>query len=609
MCGIIGYTGNEDAVPHLLRGLSSLEYRGYDSAGVAFFEDNALHTIKTKGRIPTLKQKLQNEPRAGISRCGIGHTRWATHGAPSDINAHPHGTARVMIVHNGIIENYTQIRQHLEEKGYRFVSETDTEAAALLIDELYGECGDPLTAIRNAGRKLSGSYAIAAIFQGHPETVYAIRKDNPLIVAHGAAGSVLASDITAIRPYASSFTRLSDGDAAVLTPNDITFYNQSGKRIEKPAEQADWDVESAQKGGYPHFMLKEIHEQPQAVLKTVRPRITDGLADPQLRLSEEQLRALDKIHIVGCGTAMHAGMIGKVALEKLARIPVEVEIASEFRYQNPILNPNDLAIVISQSGETADTLAALRLAKSAGIYTFAIVNVAGSTIAREADDVFYTFAGPEIAVASTKAYAVQLCALYLIALKIARIRGTLSEHDAKKYAAELVNDVPRQIQKAMERESLYAKMADRYKDHSSMFFIGRGIDRAIAEEAALKIKEISYIHCEAYAAGELKHGTISLISDGVPVVAFANDRTLFEKTLSNIKEVRARGARVLLICREDFDVPPDIAQDILRVPALSDLFMPLPCAVVFQLFAYYCSVYLGNDVDKPRNLAKSVTVE
>ena len=611
MCGIIGYTGSENAVPKLLEGLSALEYRGYDSTGIALTGDSQdLKVVKSKGRLVLLAEKISSLPEELTSNCGIGHTRWATHGEPSDVNSHPHGTPRVYIVHNGIIENFAEVKRFLEGKGYVFESETDTETAAKLIDYFYCQTNDPVSAISEAIKRLAGSYAIGAVFAKYPGKIYATRKDNPLIVAVSQIGNFIASDIPAVLKYTNKYYRIDEGEIAVITSSDVTVLSKNLAPVEKPLEQADWDIEAAEKGGYPHFMIKEIHEEPDALIKTVRPRVKNGMPDFNIpELTDEKLASFERIHIVACGTAMHAGLVGKFAVENLARIPANVEIASEFRYKNPILSKKDLAIIISQSGETADTLAALRLAKSEGVYTLAIVNVAGSSIAREADSVIYTWAGPEIAVASTKAYTVQIAVMYLFALRLAYACKRISKEQTETYTTELLDVAPQMIQKALDLESKCAKIAKKYKDNSSIFFIGRGADHALSMESALKLKEISYIHCEAYAAGELKHGTISLITTGTPVFALANYDGLYEKMISNIKEVRARGAKVMLMCKEGISVPDGVADDILSVPQMSELFMPIPSATLSQLIAYYTSLYLGCDVDKPRNLAKSVTVE
>lgn len=610
MCGIIGYTGSENAVPRLLEGLSALEYRGYDSAGIAVFEgNNSILCVKSKGRLALLREKISSDYKDLTSMCGIGHTRWATHGEPSDRNSHPHGTKRVMIVHNGIIENYAELKVKLTNLGYSFESETDTETAAKLVDLMYEQTKDPVLAMQKAAKELSGSYAIGAVFADFPGVIYAMRKDNPLIIALSENGNFIASDIPAFLRYTRNYLRIDEGEVAVITKENVTVYNGEDV-VEKSTETAEWDMEAAEKGGFDHFMLKEIHEEPDAIVKTLRPRIKDGMPDFGVaELDDKKLASFDRIHIVACGTAMHAGLIGKYAAEALARVPVNVEIASEFRYKNPILGKNDLMVIISQSGETADTLAALRLAKENGVYTLAIVNVTGSSIAREADSVIYTWAGPEIAVASTKAYSVQLSVMYMFALRLAYAKGALCEADVKKYVDELYNDIPKAVEKILSSKDAFVEIGKKYKDNEHIFFIGRGADYALSMEASLKLKEISYIHCEAYAAGELKHGTISLVTDGTPVFALANYDDLFEKMISNIKEVHARGARVILVCREGTQVPEGVADDILRVPDVSPLFMPVLAATATQLIAYYTALALECDIDKPRNLAKSVTVE
>lgn len=610
MCGIIGYSGNENAVPKLIYGLKALEYRGYDSAGIAVFEKDGITTVKAKGRIQNVENKLNAEYPALVSPCGIGHTRWATHGEPSDINSHPHGTENLMLVHNGIIENYISLKNFLTEQGYTFVSQTDTEVAAKIIDYYYKATRDPFRAIRSALEKISGSYAFGILFADYPDTIFATRKDSPLIVAVSDKGNYIASDIPAVLKHTNRYYQLEQGEIAVVKADSVEVFDQNQKPVQKTLKVADWDIDAAEKGGYEHFMIKEIHEEPSAVVKTVRPRVKDGLPNLGLpELSDEKLCSFERIHMVACGTAMHAGLIGKTAVEKLARIPVEVEIASEFRYKNPILGKKDLVIIISQSGETADTLAALRLSKERGAYTLAVVNVAGSSIAREADSTLYTWAGPEISVASTKAYTVQAALLYLFAIKLALCAETLSEEKAKELLNKLLCDVPQAIEKAFALSDLTESIAKKYKNVHDLFFIGRGLDYDTAQEASLKLKEISYIHSEAYAAGELKHGTISLITDGTPVVAICTQDALYDKMVSNIKEVRARGAKVILLCKEGAHGTSDIADDVVVLPETDELFMPIPTMTVLQLFAYYTSVLLGCDVDKPRNLAKSVTVE
>ena len=606
MCGIVGYVGKRSAQDVLLDGLEKLEYRGYDSAGVALALDGGIRVVKAKGRLTALRERLAAQQLAQ-SFCGIGHTRWATHGEPSDVNSHPHSTPRVSIVHNGIIENYGLLKERLIAKGYTFQSETDTEVLVKLIDSCY--TGDPLRALQQALAKVRGSYALAVLFRDYPDTVFAVKRESPLIVGWGEGENFVASDIPALLKYTRKYSVLEEGDMAVCTAEGIRFYNEFGEPVEREVLTADWDMEAAEKGGYPHFMLKEINEQPAAITATVSPRVEDGL--PVLRipeLTDEVLRNIGAVHLVACGTAMHAGMVGKTAIEALARVPAEVDIASEFRYRDPILRPNDLVIIISQSGETSDTLAALKLAKSRGVPVLAIVNVVGSSIARAADYVMYTYAGPEIAVASTKAYMVQMCVLYLFALRLAYASGELSEADTRRYTAELLR-APEVIKPRLADCEQIKYLASRYVNTQSCFFIGRGFDYALSLEGSLKLKEISYVHSDAYAAGELKHGTISLITDGVPVIALATQKKVYEKTISNAKETRSRGARVLLFTTKDAVVPEGVADAVVRLDEYEDIFMPLQLIVPLQLFAYYMAVLRGCDVDKPRNLAKSVTVE
>ena len=606
MCGIVGYVGKRSAQDVLLDGLEKLEYRGYDSAGVALALDGGIRVVKSKGRLTQLRQKLAAQALAQ-SFCGIGHTRWATHGEPSDVNSHPHSTPRVSIVHNGIIENYGILKERLIAKGYTFESETDTEVLVKLIDSCY--TGDPLRALQEALAKVRGSYALAVLFRDRPDTIFAIKRESPLIVGWGEGENFVASDIPALLKYTRRYSVLEEGDMAVCTAEGIRFYNEFAEPVQRPVLTADWDMEAAEKGGYPHFMLKEINEQPTAITATVSPRVEDGMPDLRIpQLTDEVLRGIGTVHLVGCGTAMHAGMVGKAAIETLARVPAEVDIASEFRYRDPILNPNDLVIIISQSGETSDTLAALKLAKSRGVPVLAIVNVVGSSIARAADYVLYTYAGPEIAVASTKAYMVQLCVLYLFALRLAYARGRLSEAETRRYTAQLLR-APEIIKARLADCEQIKYLASRYMNTQSCFFIGRGFDYSLSLEGSLKLKEISYVHSDAYAAGELKHGTISLITDGVPVIALATQKQVYEKTISNAKETRSRGARVLLFTTKDAVVPEGVADAVIRLDEYEDLLMPLQLIVPLQLFAYYMAVLRGCDVDKPRNLAKSVTVE
>ena len=606
MCGIVGYVGRRSAQDVLLDGLEKLEYRGYDSAGVALALDGGIRVIKSKGRLTQLRQKLAAQALAQ-SFCGIGHTRWATHGEPSDVNSHPHSTPRVSIVHNGIIENYGILKERLMAKGYTFESETDTEVLVKLIDSCY--TGDPLRALQEALAKVRGSYALAVLFRDRPDTIFAVKRESPLIVGWGEGENFVASDIPALLKYTRRYSVLEEGDMAVCTAEGIRFYNEFAEPVQRPVLTADWDMEAAEKGGYPHFMLKEINEQPTAITATVSPRVEDGMPDLRIpQLTDEVLRSIGTVHLVGCGTAMHAGMVGKAAIETLARVPAEVDIASEFRYRDPILNPNDLVIIISQSGETSDTLAALKLAKSRGVPVLAIVNVVGSSIARAADYVLYTYAGPEIAVASTKAYMVQLCVLYLFALRLAYARGRLSEAETRRYTAQLLR-APEIVRARLADCEQIKYLASRYMNTQSCFFIGRGFDYSLSLEGSLKLKEISYVHSDAYAAGELKHGTISLITDGVPVIALATQKQVYEKTISNAKETRSRGARVLLFTTKDAVVPEGVADAVIRLDEYEDLLMPLQLIVPLQLFAYYMAVLRGCDVDKPRNLAKSVTVE
>ena len=606
MCGIVGYVGKRSAQDVLLDGLEKLEYRGYDSAGVALALDGGIRVVKSKGRLTQLRQKLAAQALAQ-SFCGIGHTRWATHGEPSDVNSHPHSTPRVSIVHNGIIENYGILKERLMAKGDTFESETDTEVLVKLIDSCY--TGDPLRALQEALAKVRGSYALAVLFRDRPDTIFAVKRESPLIVGWGEGENFVASDIPALLKYTRRYSVLEEGDMAVCTAEGIRFYNEFAEPVQRPVLTADWDMEAAEKGGYPHFMLKEINEQPTAITATVSPRVEDGMPDLRIpQLTDEVLRSIGTVHLVGCGTAMHAGMVGKAAIETLARVPAEVDIASEFRYRDPILNPNDLVIIISQSGETSDTLAALKLAKSRGVPVLAIVNVVGSSIARAADYVLYTYAGPEIAVASTKAYMVQLCVLYLFALRLAYARGRLSEAETRRYTAQLLR-APEVVRARLADCEQIKYLASRYMNTQSCFFIGRGFDYSLSLEGSLKLKEISYVHSDAYAAGELKHGTISLITDGVPVIALATQKQVYEKTISNAKETRSRGARVLLFTTKDAVVPEGVADAVIRLDEYEDILMPLQLIVPLQLFAYYMAVLRGCDVDKPRNLAKSVTVE
>ena len=606
MCGIVGYVGKRNAQDVLLDGLEKLEYRGYDSAGVALALEGGIRVVKSKGRLAELRKRLAVEALAR-SGCGIGHTRWATHGEPSDVNSHPHSTPRVSIVHNGIIENYGVLKERLMAKGYTFESETDTEVLVKLIDSCYE--GEPLKALRAALAMVRGSYALAVLFRDFPDTLFAVKRESPLIVGWGEEENFIASDTPALLKYTRRYSVLEEGDMAVVNADGIRFYNEFAEPVEREVLTANWDQEAAEKGGYPHFMLKEINEQPAAITATVSPRVENGLPDLRVpELTDERLRRIGTVHLVGCGTAMHAGMVGKAAIEALARVPAQVEIASEFRYRNPILRPEDLVIIISQSGETSDTLAALKLAKSRGVPVLAIVNVVGSSIARAADYVMYTYAGPEIAVASTKAYMVQMCVLYLFALRLAYARGMQTDAEIRRLTAELLR-AGEVIKPRLADCEQIKYLASRFVNTQSCFFIGRGFDYSLSLEGSLKLKEISYVHSDAYAAGELKHGTISLVTDGVPVIALATQKQVYEKTISNAKETKSRGAKVLLFTTRDAVVPDGVADYVVRLDDYDDLLMPLQLIVPLQLFAYYMAVLRGCDVDKPRNLAKSVTVE
>ncbi|NLY42387.1 MAG: glutamine--fructose-6-phosphate transaminase (isomerizing) [Clostridiaceae bacterium] len=608
MCGIVGYIGDRQAAPILLEGLKKLEYRGYDSAGVAVYDGDKINVVKTKGRLSILEEKLKGGSNLS-GTMGIGHTRWATHGAPSDINSHPHTSlsGNIAVVHNGIIENYLKLRDDLAEKGYKFVSETDTEVIAHLVDYYYK--GDLVDALIKAINRIEGSYALGIICKERPDEIVAVRKDSPLIVGLGDQENFIASDIPAILEYTRNIYLLEDNEVVLLKKDDVKIYNLNKEEIKKEVFTVQWDVSAAEKGGYEHFMIKEICEQPKAVRDTVFPRIKEGkIVLDDIKLTKEEIDDIKKIYIVACGTAYYAGIVGKYIIEKLARIPVEADVASEFRYRNPIVDENTLVIIISQSGETADTLAALREARRKGARVLSVVNVVGSSIARESDDVLYTWAGPEIAVASTKAYSTQLNAMYLIALHIALIKGTITQEEADK-VIEALKQLPEKIQHILDNKEKIQYFASQYFRSKDIFFLGRGLDYAVALEGSLKLKEISYIHSEAYAAGELKHGTIALIEDGTLVVAVATQEHLFEKMLSNIKEVKARGAVVLAIAQEGNTEIEKEADYVIYIPKTDPLLTSSLTVIPLQLFAYYVAVAKGCDVDKPRNLAKSVTVE
>lgn len=609
MCGIVGYVGKRDSADVLVDALKKLEYRGYDSAGIAVFEDNKIKVAKSKGKLKDLIQKMDTEGKPQ-GTAGIGHTRWATHGEPSDINSHPHSGAKVTLVHNGIIENYKELKDFLVKQGRDFLSDTDTEVVAQLLDYYYAKIKEPISAIIETTQELRGSFALGIVFEDYPNTVYAVRRESPLIVGIGQGENFIASDVPAIIKYTKDYYLLEHDEIAVLSPNGVEVFDSHSQPIEKELKTADWDVDAVGKCGYPHYMIKEINEQPTAIRNTVTPRIKDGMPClEECNITPEMLRGIRNIFIVACGTAMHSGMVGKYVIEELARTAVTVDIASEFRYRNPIIGEGDLIIIVSQSGETADSLAAMRLAKEKGAKTLAIVNAMGSTIAREADMLIYTHAGPEISVASTKAYMVQLSVMYLFAFELAYAKGQIDEDKLKYYTSKLLETSERVADVIAQTTELSQKISTKLVTADSLLYIGRGLDYALSMEGSLKLKEISYIHSESYAAGELKHGTISLITPEMPVIAVATQSALFEKTVSNIKEVKARGAKVIMICQEGCDISPEIANYVLRVPAFEEILLPMLVCVPLQLIAYYTSVQRGNDVDQPRNLAKSVTVE
>ncbi len=610
MCGIVGYIGHRQSQPILLEGLKKLEYRGYDSAGIAVFTERGLEITKSVGRLANLEGRLRDDPLRGT--VGIGHTRWATHGKPSDVNSHPHtdSSSKFSVVHNGIIENYLELKEELMHKGHRFQSETDTEVISHLIAAFYE--GDIVKAVQKAVRKMRGAFALGVLTEHEPDRLVAVRYASPLIIGIGEGEKFIASDIPAILEHTRDIYILNDGEMAVLTRDGVELMTIEGNFITKEVFHVDWDLMTAEKGGFDHFMLKEIHEQPKAYRDTMRGRLSEdgrSVALTELSITPEQLREIDRVHIVACGTAMHAGLVGKTVIEQLARIPVETDVASEYRYRSPIITPKTLVIVVSQSGETADTLAALREAKRNGARVLAITNVVGSSVAREADDVIITLAGPEIAVASTKAYTSQLIAFYLLGLHMAQVLGTKDETYIAHVLAAM-QSLPEQVERILAQGETIKTVAESIAKHHNLFFIGRGVDYAVALEGSLKLKEISYIHSEAYAAGELKHGTLALIEEGVPVIALITQEDLREKTLSNIKEVKARGANVLGIINEGFE--DEIAKSVDRVfaiPRTIPLLTPALSVIPLQLLAYYASLALGHDVDKPRNLAKSVTVE
>lgn len=611
MCGIVGYTGESQAAPIMLEGLAKLEYRGYDSAGIAVFDGENIQAEKSVGRLKILSE-LTHDGATLPGTSGIGHTRWATHGSPSDINAHPHCNMdnTIAVVHNGIIENYIKLRKKLESKGYTFRSETDSEVVAHLLDYYYK--GNPIEAIIKVMHRVEGSYALAILFKEHPGEVFAVRKDSPLIVGHTKDGSILASDVPAVLKYTRSVFFIENEEIVRLSKDSMTFYNVDEEELTKEPTEIGWDVAAAEKGGYEHYMLKEMYEQPKAVRDTISPadpRIVDGRIEiKELNMTDEEIRSIKKLYIVACGSAYHAGVTGKYVLEKMARIPVEVDLASEFRYRDPIYEENTMAIIISQSGETADSLAALRDAKAHGVKVLGIVNVVGSSIARESDSVMYTWAGPEIAVATTKAYSAQLIALYLLAMKFAYVRGKIDDNELSSLIMDL-QKLPDQIELLLNNKEKIQRFANRYIASKDVFFIGRGIDYAISLEGSLKLKEISYIHSEAYAAGELKHGTISLIEEGTLVTAVLTQEDLYKKMISNMVEVRTRGAFVLAVTNEGHTEVEKVADYVIYIPQTNSYFTNSLAIIPLQLFGYYVSLGKGCDIDKPRNLAKSVTVE
>ena len=607
MCGIVGYTGEEQAAPILLDGLAKLEYRGYDSAGLAVFNGTEIEVVKAKGRLQALRQ-LTNDGLAMEGFTGIGHTRWATHGEPSVVNSHPHlnQDKTIAVVHNGIIENYQPLRDRMIRKGYTFVSQTDTEVLAHMLDYYYK--GDPLEAISKVLTRVEGSYALGIIFKDHPGKLFAVRKDSPLIVGKAETGCFIASDVPAILKYTRNVYFIDNMEIVCLDKEGPHFYNLDQEEVEKEISVVEWDLEAAEKGGYEHFMLKEIYEQPKAVRDTISPRIKDDqIVIDELQMTDEEILNIKKISIIACGSAYHAGVTGKYVMEGLARIPVEVDLASEYRYRNPIVEDNTMVIIISQSGETADSLAALREVKNRGVKVLGIVNVVGSSIAREADNVMYTWAGPEISVATTKAYSTQLAALYLLSLHFGKVRGTISGDEYKSLVQEL-KLLPEKIQSVLGDKERIQWFASKFFASHDIFFIGRGLDYATSLEGPLKLKEISYIHSEAYAAGELKHGTISLIEDGILVAAIVTQPDLYDKMISNIVEVKSRGAYIMALTNDGNYAMEDTANFTVYVPKTSPWFTTSLAVIPLQLFAYYVSLGKGLDVDKPRNLAKSVTV-
>lgn len=608
MCGIVGYVGERQAAPILLEGLSKLEYRGYDSAGIAVYSDGELHVAKTRGRLQALADMTGGGAKIQ-GTMGIGHTRWATHGEPSDINSHPHvsSSGRFAVVHNGIIENYIPLKKKLMEKGFEFVSETDTEVVAHLFEYYYD--GDMVDALIKVIQRVDGSYALGILSADDPDRFVAVRKSSPMIIGLGEHENFIASDVTAILKHTRNIYYLEDDEIVVLSKDDVKIYNIDKEEVQKKVFTVNWDISAAEKGGYEHFMMKEIEEQPKALRDTINPRIQDGkIVLDSVSLTEEDIRSLNRIHIVACGSAYHVGVVGKYIIEKLTRIPVEVEVASEFRYHDPIIDEHDLTIIISQSGETADTFAALKEAKSKNSRILSIVNVVGSTIANASDDILYTWAGPEIAVATTKAYSTQLSVIYMIALYMADKISMVSKAEYAQIVHEILA-IPEKVEEILKHKEQIQFLASQFYNSKSIFFIGRNLDYAVSLEGSLKLKEISYIHSEAYAAGELKHGTISLIEEGTLVIALATGSELFDKTISNVKEVKARGAVVLGVTTEDREHVEDVCDYVIRIPKTHEILLPSLSVVPLQLFGYYVASLKGCDIDKPRNLAKSVTVE
>ena len=609
MCGIVGYVGPKDCSEVLVNALTKLEYRGYDSAGIAVFDNGEIKTVKTKGKLQDLKAQLA-EVGTPKGHVGIGHTRWATHGEPSDVNSHPHSGTRVTIVHNGIIENYMELKDFLISKGRTFLSDTDTEVVAQLLDYKYN--GNPLETIDSVMAELKGSFALGIMFKDFPDRVFAVRRESPLIVGVAEGECFIASDVPAILQYTRDYYLLAHDEIVTLSPDGVSFVDEHLDPIEKELQTADWDMEAAEKGGYPHFMIKEINEQPEAIRTTIMPRIKEGLPFlEECGITTETIKNFKNITIVACGTAMHAGMVGKYVIEDLARVPVNVDIASEFRYRNPIVGEGDLVIIISQSGETADSLAAMRLAKQKGAKTLAIVNAKGSSIAREADMLIYTLAGPEISVPSTKAYITQLSVMYLFAFELALAKETISTAECKRLVSALAK-MPEAVQYVIDNcEDTCKFVATKLVATDSLLYIGRGLDYALSMEGSLKLKEVSYIHSESYAAGELKHGTISLIDEDVPVIAVATQTGIIPKTISNVVEVKSRGAKVILVCTDACarELKDGVADYVIEIPHTDELLMPITAVVPLQILAYYTSINRGIDPDKPKNLAKSVTVE